>query len=256
MEQHAGLRLYIDESENRLCDIGMVSIIHEIDITIKIERTEANYHMYLKNCDTKQLLAKSTVPVTTDKQKDFENCCTSILDNLDKLHKNIKKCCHCGITYGFDMIRDKNKYMNIGFSDVCCDCGLQRIYNAKYSDQVCSICQDPVGFGEAESSVCDDHRHKIHSYCRSKLVKDSCPLCRASSDTHTNPEEDSTRGLSYGSSSETESDYNSDEDYDPAVDIELEDGEIALYGIGDGILNRLINEELNSNDLNQGLEMQ
>jgi hypothetical protein len=261
MEQHVGLRLYIDESESCLCDIGMISIIHEIDINIKIERTADNYHLYLKNCDTKQLLAKSIIPVTMEKTKDFENCCNSILDNIDKLHKSIKKCCHCGITYGFTTSNKRNKYMNVGFSDVCCDCGLQRIYNAKYSDQVCSICQDPVGFGESESSVCDDHRHKIHSHCRSRLVKDSCPICRVNSDTRTNPDEDSIRGLSYRSSTETE--YDSDEDYDPEVDIdiELEEGEITSHNvlyrtvIGGNVYVGRVREEHDETDLNQGLQM-
>lgn len=252
MEHHSGLRLYIDESENRLCDIGMITIIHEIDISIKIERTESNYHLYLKNCETKQLLVKVTVPVTTDKSNDFENCCNIIMENLDKLHNNIKKCSHCGISYGFITSKEKNKYVNVGFSDVCCDCGLQRIYNERYSDLVCSICQDPVGFGDTESSICDDHRHKIHRFCRSQLVKDSCPLCRASSDT--NPEEASTRGLSYGSYSDTDSEYD--------LEIEVEDGEIIENDenyrilIDNNVFVRVRDrEEFNETDLNQGFHM-
>jgi hypothetical protein len=92
---------------------------------------------------------------------------------LDILHEKIICCRHCGEIFGLN----DTDYEMYGFSDqsLCNDCGLQNIYDVKFSEDKCCICLDAIGFGEF-LAVCGDIRHKLHIGCgRSQHI---CPLCK------------------------------------------------------------------------------
>ena len=92
---------------------------------------------------------------------------------LDILHTKLIACRHCGQIFGIN----NTEYEQYGFIELClCNsCGLQSIYDTKYSEDRCCICLDAIGYGEF-LTVCGDTKHKLHIGCGNQ--QHICPLCR------------------------------------------------------------------------------
>lgn len=89
------------------------------------------------------------------------------LKDFMKKVNDISQCLHCG-HYIHSEITIDNK---------CFSCAMQNIYDDANSDKRCSICLDPIGFGNIKKCK---NNHFMHTFCFVKYNletnKDLCPL--------------------------------------------------------------------------------
>lgn len=231
MENHTGLLMYINQKATNLTDIGQFSINEDTFIKLKIKRNERCIYFYIKNIETKQLIAEQKVKcIGVSDEEIFKKCCDKI-NAILKICHSLQCCQKCGRSFGYPCSR--MKFFNYGFKNqMCSDCGMQNVYDTLYSDITCSVCQDSVGFGIDDKSICGDERHKLHSFCRKKIENNTCPLCRKGSDSESEFRDFSVDSSEFSSGSST----SGDEEVEDSGDEENEVEEITEIVISDVIV--------------------
>jgi hypothetical protein len=185
MNQYTGLQKYLESYESEKCfkfNIGRFSLKSnaEVLIILTIEPSESLEKTYKFGAyDAEDIDNEDAYYIHS-----FTNSITSADDILstineeyylllDVLHTKLVVCRHCREIFGINNI----DYEMYGFSELglCNDCGVQNIYDSKYSEEKCCICLDAIGYGEY-IAVCGDNRHKLHYGCGRK--QSICPLCK------------------------------------------------------------------------------
>lgn len=192
MEHYTGLRKYVGEfletSDERSLMLGRFTIKSNAGILIKInlKRIESDENNSESSIAC-SLIAADMDDIDTTESYYAHEFTTNKVDitelmkvidiEFDKLleilHEKIICCRHCGEIFGLS----DTDYEMYGFHEACLcnDCGIQNIYDTKFSEEKCCICLESIGFGEF-IAVCGDPRHKIHNGCGRK--QHVCPLCK------------------------------------------------------------------------------
>lgn len=185
MEHYTGLQEYINEflkdNINRGLILGRFAmkcnacVLIKLDIERKDDKFDCKYITAdIDDIDVSDPYYTHSFTLSADKSDDLLTKLSLEYDKLlDILHTKLVACRHCGDIFG---INDTN-YEQYGFSELnlCNDCGLQNIYDSKYSEDKCCICLDSIGFGEY-LAICGDNRHKLHIGCGKQ--QQICPLCK------------------------------------------------------------------------------
>lgn len=174
METHTGLINFLKNNETEKVYLGNIKTETNASVLIDIYRENEEIKISVSDTDDENIIY---LTFEYQDKNNFEENLKMISDDFDEIlnviHTKIIACIHCSNIFSED-----NDNIT-GFKDkrLCCDCGLQNLYDAKFSEDKCSICLDNIGFGDF-TTICGDIKHKLHLGCGSNLSL--CPLCRKS----------------------------------------------------------------------------
>lgn len=183
MDQFTGLRNYLETDRLESLLMGRFTIRCNACLLMKltVEQIDEKFKFHIITADADDYDASDpyyTHSYTSDHDlTDLDPVIlefnTEYMKVLDHLHSKLIACRHCGEIFGLNDIHHEQ----YGFTEqcLCNDCGLQNIYDSKYSEDRCCICLDAIGFGEFVA-ICGDPKHKIHIGCGKQ--QQICPLCR------------------------------------------------------------------------------
>lgn len=187
MEQHSGLNIYIQENKTDKARLGVINVVHNVRITFWIERSENSIILTATDRYTDDDAVWHTCTFDITHKTAVATIAKEFDKMLEHLHNNVKLCEHCNIAFGSDPV----EIVEHGFKerDLCSNCGIQALYDKKFSQETCCICMDPIGFGHF-GVLCRNTKHKIHLGCVRE--QEICPMCRGSneSDSEEESEED------------------------------------------------------------------
>ena len=180
MDKHSGLINFLQKDENdKVTFLGSIKTETSAVIALVIVKMENLILLNVVSCedDEEEDEEITYLSFSYEKQENYEDTLKLIVDDFDnvleKIHKEIIGCLHCGIIFS----GNNETNTEFGFKDklLCCNCGLQNLYDKKYSEDNCAICLEAIGFGEFVT-ICGNIKHKIHIGCGKTLS--ICPLCR------------------------------------------------------------------------------
>ena len=190
MEHHEGLKIYVNEGMTDRMRLGVISVVHNVRVTFWVERDANKFTLTATDRYADDDIEWHVVYFDVDQDSLPENTLTRIAKEFDDmlvyLHENVRLCEHCNIAFG----SDPTELVEHGFKsiDLCSNCGIQAIYDKKFSEETCCICMDPIGFGHF-AVLCRNTKHKIHLGCvREQIV---CPMCRGSNESDSEEEYES-----------------------------------------------------------------
>lgn len=186
MERHEGLKIYVNENMTDRTRLGVISVVHNVRITFWIEREENKFTLIATDKYSGDDIEWHVTHFNITAADDIITRIAREFDSMiEYLHENVRLCEHCNIPFGSDPV----DLIEHGFKsdDLCSNCGIQAIYDKKFSKETCCICMDPIGYGHF-AVLCRNTKHKIHLGCVRE--QEICPMCRGSNESDSEEEEE------------------------------------------------------------------
>ncbi len=177
MESHEGLKYFFNNPDTKeQLPLGSFKLASEAYVSLYIGYDDECENILLSVVDVNDPdldFYTREYPNKKNVQENIDTIVEDFDDLLNTLHEHIYKCNHCANVFS-DISDDISLY---GFNNkmLCQDCGIQNIYDKKFSNETCAVCLDNIGYGEVDL-ICDEPQHKLHINCGKTL--DACPSCR------------------------------------------------------------------------------